>query len=236
MIVIKSDKNINYNFTNHTIIENIVDCQITNINVNGLSKKYSCGIYDDHDYPWYPINASGGRYNCQEFSVDNQEVVKNHLLKAIQKKEKLVIVEIGVNRNGYEVSSTSIFLKYKRNDDIYIGIDIVDKSSLNDNSKNIFTICSPSQNTDLIYSKLKEFGVEEIDILMIDGYHSINQVYFEWENYTNLLSSMGIVIMHDTNSHPGPYFLLNSIDTTQYDVYKYLSDVVDWGIGVAVRK
>ena len=236
MIEIKSDKNINYNFTNHTIIENIVDCQITNINVNGLSKKYSCGVYDDHDYPWYPINASDGRYNCQEFSVDNQEVLKSHLLKAIQEKEKLAIVEIGVNRSCYEVSSTSIFLKYKRNDDIYIGIDIVDKSSLNDNSKNIFTICSPSQNTDLIYSKLKELGVKEIDILMIDGHHSINQVYFEWENYTNLLSSNGIVIMHDTNSHPGPYFLMNSIDTSQYDVYKYLSDVVDWGIGVAVRK
>jgi hypothetical protein len=29
---------------------------------------------------------------------------------------------------------------------------------------------------------------------------------------------------------------MKSIDINQYDVYKYLNDVVDWGIGVAVRK
>jgi len=73
-------------------------------------------------------------------------------------------------------------------------------------------------------------------LIMIDGYHSLNQVYFEWENYTPLLASDGIVVMHDTNSHPGPYFLMKSIDTNQYDVYKYFNDVVDWGIGVVVRK
>ncbi len=154
----------------------------------------------------------------------------------MKKKDKLSIVEIGVNRNGYEVSSTSVFLDYKREHDIYVGIDIEDKSVLDNNNKNIFTIRSQSENIDFVFPKLKEFGIEEIDILLIDGHHSINEVYFEWENYTKLLSSIGIVVMHDTNSHPGPYFLMNSIDTTQYDVYKYLSDVVDLGIGVAVRK
>jgi len=29
---------------------------------------------------------------------------------------------------------------------------------------------------------------------------------------------------------------MKSIDTNQYDVYKYFNDVVDWGIGVVVRK
>lgn len=154
----------------------------------------------------------------------------------MNKKEKLNIVEIGVNRNGYSVSSTSVFLNNKREQDIYLGIDIEDKSILNDQTHNIFTICSPSQNKDVFFSKFKEIGIETIDILMIDGYHSINQVYLEWKIYTPLLSKDGIVVMHDTNSHPGPYFLLKSIDTTQYNVYKYLSDVVDWGIGVAVHK
>jgi len=236
MIEIKSDKNINYNFVNHTVIEHIIDYKIYNTNMNGLLKKYSCGNYDDCDFPWYPINASGGRHNCQEFSVDNQEVLKKYMLKATNEKNKLIIVEIGVNRNKYEVSSTSIFLKYKRNDDIYIGIDIEDKTQLNNTDKNIYTIMCASQNTNVIFDRFHQLGIKHIDILMIDGYHSINQVYFEWENYTKFLSDKGIVIMHDTNAHPGPYFLLKSIDTSQYDVYKYFSDIVDWGIGVAIKK
>ena len=242
MNIVKTDPNFKtdiygtYNFTNHTIVEDVVNYKVYDINTNGLTKKYTCFNNDDADFAWYQIKASGGRPYNREFSVDNQEILKIHLLNQMKKKDKLSIVEIGVNRNGYVVSSTSIFLDNKREQDIYVGIDIEDKSSLDDTNKNIFTVCSPSQNIDFIHLKLKELGVEEIDILMIDGYHSINQVYCEWENYTKLLSSNGVVVMHDTNSHPGPYFLLNSIDTNQYDVYKYLSDVVDWGIGVAVRK
>jgi cephalosporin hydroxylase len=236
MNIVKSDPAINYNFIQHTVVENVVNNQSTAVNANGLSQKYTCFEYDNHDFAWYPINAGPGRINGQEFSIDNQEILKKHLDEQINKKDKIVIVEIGVNRNGYVVSSTSVFLDNKRHNDIYIGIDIEDKSVLNDNDKNIFTIHSSSNNIEFVFAYLKNMGIESIDILMIDGYHSINQVYFEWENYTPLLSSDGIVVMHDTNSHPGPYFLMKSIDINQYDVYKYLNDVVDWGIGVAVRK
>jgi cephalosporin hydroxylase len=127
-----------------------------------------------------------------------------------------------------------IFIYYSKS--IYIGIDINDKSNLNNLEKNIYTICSPSENIDFVFEQMKQIGINEIDILMIDGWHSINQVYIEWENYTKILASNGIVVMHDTNAHPGPYFLVKSIDTKLYDVYKYLSDVVDWGISVAIKK
>lgn len=236
MNFVKSNTDINYRFTEHTSVENVVNNQSFIVNKNGLARKYTCFEYDNHDFAWYPINAGPGRINGQEFSIDNQEILKKYLIEQISKKDKVVIVEIGVNRNGYVISSTSVFLDNKRHNDVYIGIDIEDKSAHNDNEKNIFTIHSSSNNTELIFAYLKNMGIDSIDILMIDGYHSINQVYFEWENYTPLLASDGIVVMHDTNSHPGPYFLMKSIDTNQYDVYKYLNDVVDWGIGVAVRK
>lgn len=236
MNIIESDKNIAYTFVKNTIIEEFVNFNVKEINQNGLSRKYSCYDKDNNDFGWYPIFAGPGRINGQEFSIDNQEILKKYLTEMKEKKEKLSIVEIGVNRNGYVVSSTSIFLDNKRDTDIYLGIDIEDKSILNNPDKNIFTIKSPSQNTESIFNYLKQIDINEIDILMIDGYHSINQVYFEWENYTPLLSSNGIVIIHDTNSHPGPYFLVKSINTEQYDVYKYLSDVVDWGISVAIKK
>lgn len=225
-----------YICTTHTVIEDFVNFQQQIVNENGLSRKYNCFEYNNHDFAWYPTNASGGRNYNQEFSIDNQEILKKHLLQSMSKKNKLVIVEIGVNRNPYSMTSTSVFLDNKRDTDIYIGIDINDKSNLNNLEKNIYTICSPSENIDFVFEQMRQIGINEIDILMLDGYHSINQVYVEWENYTKILAPKGIVVMHDTNAHPGPYFLVKSIDTNLYDVYKYLSDVVDWGISVAIKK
>jgi cephalosporin hydroxylase len=225
-----------YTYTTHTVIEDVVNFEEQIVNTNGLSKKYNCFQHNNEDFAWYPINAAGGRNYHQEFSIDNQEILKKHLLQSMEKNNKLVIVEIGVNRNPYTMTSTSVFLDNKRDTDIYIGIDINNKSNLNSLEKNIYTICSPSENIDFIFEQMKQIGINEIDILMIDGLHSINQVYIEWENYTKILASNGMVVMHDTNSHPGPYFLVKSIDTKLYDVYKYLSDVVDWGISVAIKK
>lgn len=42
------------------------------VNKNGLTRKYTCFEYDNHDFAWYPINAGPGRINVQEFSIDNQ--------------------------------------------------------------------------------------------------------------------------------------------------------------------
>jgi 23S rRNA U2552 (ribose-2'-O)-methylase RlmE/FtsJ len=207
----------------------------------GLVSRYSVRDYpqaDDQDTPLC-IHRYGPGYSSKqgihEFSDDNQEVVHAYLKKQLSMKDRIVIVEIGVHRNTYNKTSTSVFLDNKRPQDIYIGIDIDDKSFLNDPSQNIYTIQSPSENTETILKFLKEKGVETIDIFMVDGWHSINQVYKEWE-YTALLASKGVVLFHDTNAHPGPYFMLKSIDTSKYNVYKYLSDICDWGIGVAEKK
>jgi hypothetical protein len=233
---IEKNQSGTYLYTTHTFVEDHVNFALTNINKNGLFRKYTCFNNNDSDFPWYPYQANGGRNYNQEFSIDNQEILKMHLSNSLKQKDKIVIVEIGVNRNPYTETSTSVFLDNKRKDDIYIGIDIEDKTSINNIENNIFTIRCPSENISHIFEEFKKIGITEIDIFMMDGLHSINQVYFEWENYTPLLAEKGIVVMHDTNSHPGPYFLVKSIDTNLYNVYKYLSDVVDWGISVAIKK
>lgn len=207
---------------------------------NGLTKKYDCGeANNDKDWGWYPLKGyGGGDFGQREFSNADQEILQRQMTQFLleTKKEKIVIVEIGVSRNAYENTSTSIFLSCKRDQDIYIGIDIEDKSFLNNQEKNIHTIRSPSQNITHIYEKMTEIGVDSIDVFMIDGWHSINQCYIEWELYTQMLCPGGIVFMHDTNFHPGPYFLVESIDTNLYDVYKYLWDVQDWGLSVAIKR
>ena len=206
---------------------------------NGLTKKYDAAGHNNDDSGWYPMNGyGGGNLGIREFSDDNQRVLKEYFLDFLNttKKDRIVIVEIGVSRNAYENTSVSVFLKNKRPQDIYLGIDIDDKSFLNDPVNNVHTVQCPSQNMDIVLSKMGDLGIHEIDVFMIDGWHSINQCYLEWETYTQILASKGMVAMHDTNFHPGPYFLVDSIDTNQYDVYKHLWDIQDWGISVAIRK
>jgi len=204
----------------------------------GLTYRYSVknnpAHYNNLDAYWYPSNAGT---KTKDVSLDDQEVIREYVQKAMAQKEKIVIVEIGVHRAALEEtnSSTKVFLENKRPQDIYIGIDIEDKKQLQDHSKNIFTLQARYEDKATVLNFLKQHHIEKIDVFMIDGYHSINQVYTEWE-YTELLSDTGIVLFHDTNGHPGPYFVLQSIDTDMYDVYKYFTDILDYGMGVAVRK
>lgn len=143
------------------------------------------------------------------------------------------VVEIGVCRNG-DQSSTWCFLNNKRDDTIYVGIDLDDKSFLNNTDKRIHTIRDDSSKTDENILRLKEFGIDEIDFLFIDGLHSINQVYKDWE-YTKILSPNGIVGFHDTSEHPGPNLFIRALNTDKWNVIINCCPE-DWGIGFAWLK
>ena len=130
-----------------------------------------------------------------------------------------VIVEIGVDRIGNGQSSTRLFLDNKRPETYYFGIDIEDKSYLDDPDKNIYTIKRDSSECLHVVSKLSqvlwmEMDKIEIDYLFIDGYHSINQMLVDWE-YSQLVKG-GIIGIHDTNSHPGPSRFVESLDQSRF--------------------
>jgi hypothetical protein len=225
-----------YNTIDYIFLEHQVPYNVIEYNLNGLSKKYDCGSFNDYDrFPNFISGNYAGNCGTREFSTDNQEILKKYLLEVIASKDKINIVEIGVCSNILEESSTSVLFQNKRPNDIYVGIDIQNLANLNNAEQNIFTIQSPSENMEYILDILKGYGVNEIDLLMIDSNPTINHYYLTWEDYTKILSPNGCVVIHDTNCHPGPYFLVNSIDTRMYNVYKYLSDVQDWGISVALR-
>jgi hypothetical protein len=225
----------------HAPIETLTPVIKEETNTFGLKCKYVATAnpaYNSEDYPWYPFNGSNGcgkNGESQCFSYDNQKALKTHFDDMLKKKSKLVIVEIGILADEYSRTSTSVFLDNKRDHDIYIGIDIRDLTSHSNPDKNIHIIQERSENFDSICDFLKTMGINEIDVFMIDGDHSINQVYKEWE-YVSMLSKDGMVVLHDTNSHSGPYFAVESIDTSLFDVYKYCNDIRDWGIAIAVRK
>jgi len=142
------------------------------------------------------------------------------------------VMEIGVCRNQEE-SFTYCFLNNKKLETIYIGIDMEDKSFLNDSGKNIYTIQRTSSDVDSNIEQMKSLGITELDFILIDGLHSINQVLIDWE-YTRLLSPNGIVAFHDVSEHPGPYEFIRNLNTDIWNTEILCK--TDWGIGFSWKK
>jgi cephalosporin hydroxylase len=145
------------------------------------------------------------------------------------------IVEIGVDRSEqYDVSSTSTLLKLKSDDCIYVGIDIEDKSYLNNPTKNIFTLKTDSANHEVLYDFMIAHNIPSIDFMFVDGWHSTAQVLEEWK-YWEWMSTHAIMAFHDTNFHTGPIVVLDAVDTTLFNVEYFGRDLYDWGVGVVER-
>jgi hypothetical protein len=165
-----------------------------------------------------------------------------HQLKeyfALVKNSCRAILEIGVNHNSTptEMTSTSMFIAHKKKETIYLGVDINDKSSLNDACDNVFTLQIDSTNIFDVMQHASLLKIPQFDFIFIDGWHSINQVMREWE-YTKYLSNNGIIAFHDTAVHPGPNLFLKNLDRQKWNVIENCCgfDHNDFGIGIAWRK
>jgi predicted O-methyltransferase YrrM len=185
-----------------------------------------------NDADWIQGYTASQGVGQREFTNMNQEKLLEFFSKI--KNDCKSIVEIGVHRNAYNDTSTCILLDNKLDDTVYLGIDIEDKSFLNNTNKNIFTLKTDSRNLDHIKQTLKRLNVNEIDFLFIDGWHSVNQVLAEIRLF-DLLSSKAIVGFHDVASHPGPNTVFDAIDENIFDKFKF-SPGNDHGIGFIIKK
>lgn len=171
----------------------------------------------------------------QEFSECNHAVLKEVIL-SIKNKCK-TILEIGVARNDIK-SSTYTLLNNKNDKCFYFGVDLNDKSFLDDKNKNIYTTKTSSSETDKIIDFIKEKTnrkTVKFDLIHIDGWHSVNQILDDWK-FVKLLSKNGLVVLHDTNFHPGPSELIKAIDTEKFEVDRRCINEKDWGITIVKRK
>jgi hypothetical protein len=182
---------------------------------------------NDQDLPnWgWPINAL-------EISECNLSVVIDVLNKLDSRCQS--IVEIGVHRNGSR-SITQILMDHKPLDCKYLGIDIENKSYLDNPLKNIATIKANSHDKVRVRQKLHHLGIKTIDLLMIDGWHSVYTCVNDW-GYTDMLSPYGAVVLHDTNTHPGCIALFNAVDDRLFDKVRYCTERNDMGISVFWHK
>ena len=143
------------------------------------------------------------------------------------------IMEIGVSRNG-DRSFTRALLNNKPDNVPYLGVDLDDKTYLNNVDKNIFTIKENSFNQESVRKYIKEIGMEKISLLFIDGWHSVNAVINDWL-YSDMLSENGIVVFHDTNYHPGPVVFLPAIDSELFRVEYCFENQADYGMAIAYK-
>ena len=170
-------------------------------------------FHDDRDNQDRPFE---GKCPEIEFSDCNRE----NLLQEFNsiKENAKAILEIGVCRNGLE-SSTHVFLNNKKKETKYVGIDLEDKSSLNDAENNVHTFKIDSNFYKEIQNKCFQLQIYEYDFIFIDGWHSIEQCIADWR-FVAHLSKNGVVGLHDTTKHPGPFALVENINKDIWDVKK----------------
>jgi len=186
--------------------------------------------FDDRDLP---ENGTFEYDGWAEVSDADREALRVEFLKV--RDNCRAILEIGISRNGPD-SFTQVFLQNKNPETIYVGIDIDDKTYLNNPELNIHTIQSSSSEYKNCMNIIRSVNVSEFDFIFIDGWHSINQVLADWE-YTNILGPEGIVGLHDTAYHPGPKYFLEGLDADKWDIVKNaVNDIKDWGIGFVRKK
>ena len=195
-------------------------------NINGLSHLPSFKNESDNDIDWPPWFDVGNKIST-EISDANKEALDDILRKVNVKN----VIEIGVARNNARSFTTQLLYAKKG---IYCGIDIEDKTFLNDSLNRVYTIRANSHDQSTIRSYLNTIGLKKCSVLFIDGWHSVDTVINDWK-YTDLLDDNGVVIFHDTNYHPGPHLIIEAIDRSMYRVVKYCDGGFDWGISAAYK-
>lgn len=173
-------------------------------------------------YDWIIRNIGGNG----QFSTNNaQKVIE--VLKS--KPQAELIVEIGTSCSSCVVGgSTEIFAKNKNSKAAFYSIDIVAHNPGIDREKykNINFVQSKS-----VDQKIKGvIGDRLIDILFIDGDHSLQVVFEEYQFYLPIMKKDGIILLHDTTLHPGPFLLMEAIDENTYKKEVFFEE--DYGLGV----
>lgn len=184
-------------------------------------------INDDQDHPGFFHDPP------MECSDCNRAVVRELITSLGSNLHS--IMEIGIARpeNGQR-SMSYILMEEKPRDCIYLGVDLDDRSYLDHAGKKIHTIRSSSFEQDTIRAWIHARGVSTVDLLFIDGWHSVNACINDWR-YADLLSPGGVIVLHDTNAHPGCVSIFEAADPNIFSKERYCT-TDDNGIAILRRR
>lgn len=183
-------------------------------------------VDNDQDAP--PFGWTGQ----QEISECNRESVLaavTHLGDTFR-----AALEIGVDRSN-ERSMSRIIMEGRPTGSFYLGVDLDDKSYLNNEATNTWTLQCNSHDQTRIREFMASKGVTELDLLFIDGWHSVNTCVNDWR-YADMIRPGGLVLLHDSNSHPGCAALFDAVDDNLYEKIRCCTDPSDFGIAAFRRK
>lgn len=159
-----------------------------------------------------------------------RSALRNHISTAT------AILEIGVlyKPDDQATSSTITLLDMKRDDTKYVGLDLNPKTL---DGTGVHTIQGNSFDHDANRQLFADLGITQFDIICIDGNHSLDAAFNDWK-YVDLLAPNGLVCIHDTNHHPGPFLLMQAIDTSIFEVWEGAIETTqwEWGIGFARKR
>jgi predicted O-methyltransferase YrrM len=212
-----------------------MELKIKPSSIYGLKHELYYGDYRD-DLDWTPgeTNRFFGLVP-NEFSEKNK-IVLDYVLNELKEQQLTQIIEIGIARS-IENSSTYHILKNKPIDCAYLGIDINEEHTRivsHWNFPKSIALQTDSGNTEEVFKCLNVLRINHIDLLIIDGWHSINQCYLDFK-YAKLVRVGGFILLHDTNYHPGPKAILDSVDTSIFQVRSYFEGELDWGVSTLKR-
>ena len=172
-------------------------------------------------------------------TVQEADLFRKEFLKI--KDNCKCILEIGVAWKAGESfaisrNTTKILLEEKNPNTLYLGVDLGNRTFINNPDKNIYTIQTDSRNREMVMNFLRKKGIFEIDFLFIDGFHSVNITVNDWQ-YSEYLSKNGIIGLHDIAVHPGSYVVFDAINEQLFHKKKYFEkDIESMGIAIMKRK
>ena len=183
-------------------------------------------VSNDRDLPpfGFPPDAT-------EVSDCNQMVLRNAMDQMGEGCQR--ILEIGVSRNG-DRSFTRVIADNKNPSARYLGVDTEERPGVEDeNTRRWFLQCN-SHEQDTVRNRLRELDMAELDLILIDGWHSVKTAVNDF-GYADMLRVGGIVVVHDTNTHPGPVALFDAIDERIFEKHRYCTAENDMGISTFTR-
>ena len=92
------------------------------------------------------------------------------------------------------------------------------------------------ENTEKVFKTEPWLEDMPIELLHIDGSHSVNGILIDWQ-FAEFVVDTGIIVIHDIKAHPGPIELVKAIDRDIYTVHElFLDDPKDFGMAVVYKK
>lgn len=143
------------------------------------------------------------------------------------------VLEIGVSLYDEDKSFTPLLVRGKAPGGVYLGVDTARRDpSVFGPGAHFLRVSSADQGA--VRARLRGLGVDRLDLLVIDGCHSVAGCLNDWR-YADLVAPGGVVLIHDSNSHPGPIAVVAAIDRDVFFVEEPLKREVDYGIAVCRR-